>query len=62
MAEHGYTGIILKIDLSTGANTRIDTEKYTERFLGGRGTAVKIYWEETTPQVKAFDPENPLVF
>jgi aldehyde:ferredoxin oxidoreductase len=62
MSEHGYAGIILKIELSTGTTTRIDTEKYTERFLGGRGTAVKIYWEETTPQVKAFDPENPLIF
>ncbi|MEE9472817.1 MAG: aldehyde ferredoxin oxidoreductase N-terminal domain-containing protein, partial [Acidimicrobiia bacterium] len=35
---------------------------YADRFLGGRGLAAKIYWDEVPPQVKPFDPENRLIF
>jgi len=35
---------------------------YAERFLGGRGIATRIYWEEVGPGVGAFDPENRLIF
>jgi len=38
------------------------TMDYADRFLGGRGIAAKIYWDEVTPEVKAFDPENRLIF
>jgi len=38
------------------------TEAYADRFLGGRGIASKIYWDEVPPEVKAFDPENRLIF
>jgi len=38
------------------------TEYYADRFLGGRGIAAKIYWDEIPPDVKAFDPENRLIF
>jgi len=40
----------------------MSTMDYAQRFLGGRGIAAKIYWDEVPPQVKAFDPENRLVF
>jgi aldehyde:ferredoxin oxidoreductase len=59
---YGYTGKILKINLSNLNISTLETMKYTDRFLGGRGIAAKIYWEETTPEIKAFDAENPLVF
>jgi hypothetical protein len=29
--------------------------------LGGLGIGEKIYWDETVPETKAFDPENPLI-
>jgi aldehyde:ferredoxin oxidoreductase len=33
-----------------------------DRFVGGRGIAAKIYWDEVPPETKAFDPENRLMF
>jgi len=38
------------------------TMDYADRFLGGRGIAAKIYWDEVPPEVKAFGPENRLIF
>jgi aldehyde:ferredoxin oxidoreductase len=38
------------------------TMDYANRFLGGRGIATKIYWDEVPLEVKAFDPENRLIF
>lgn len=58
----GYTDRILRVDLSSGKMTNISTMNYAERFLGGRGIAAKIYWDEVSPDVKALDPENRLIF
>ena len=60
--EYGYAGKILRVDLSSGNISFMPTTDYAGRFLGGRGIAAKIYWEEVLPQVKAFDPENRLIF
>ena len=38
------------------------TAAYAGRFIGGRGIAAKIYWDEMPPKVEAFDPENRLIF
>jgi aldehyde:ferredoxin oxidoreductase len=35
---------------------------YADRFLGGRGVAAKIYWDNVKPDISAFDPENMLIF
>ena len=61
-ASPGYAGRIARVDLSTGAVTSIPTENYNQAFLGGQGIAAKIYWDEVSPQVQAFDPENRLIF
>ena len=58
----GYAGKILRADLSSGIISKLSTGDYADRFLGGRGIAAKIYWDEVLPSVKAFDPENRLVF
>ncbi len=60
--QHGYAGKILRVDLSSGSVTEIPTEDYADRFLGGRGIAAKIYWDEVSPQIDALDPENRLIF
>ncbi|GAF76323.1 unnamed protein product, partial [marine sediment metagenome] len=60
--QYGYAGEILRVDLSSGGVTRMPTVDYADRFLGGRGIAAKIYWDEVPPEVKAFDPENRLIF
>jgi len=58
----GYAGKILCVDLSTGAVTNIRTGDYSARFLGGRGIAAKVYWDEMSPQAGPYDPENRLLF
>jgi aldehyde:ferredoxin oxidoreductase len=62
MADFGYAGSILSVDLSSGCTTEMATTDYAGRFLGGRGLAAKIYWDEVPPEVQAFDPGSRLVF
>jgi len=61
-AEFGYAGKILKVDLSSASMSDIPTSDYADRFIGGRGIAAKIYWDEVPPESKAFDQENRLMF
>lgn len=62
MAGYGYAGKILRVDLSSGRISQTPTSDYSDRFLGGRGLAAKIYWDEVSPEVGAFDPENRVIF
>lgn len=63
MAEmHGWIGRILRVDLTGGRTWEVPTAPYADRFVGGRGIAARIYWEEVPPEVGAFDPENRLIF
>ena len=57
----GWCGKILNVDLSNSRVTERDTMDYAERFLGGRGIATRIYWEEVEPDAGAFDPGNRLI-
>ena len=57
---YGWTGSILRVDLSSGETSTIDTMKYVPDFIGGVGIASRIAWEELSPGVDAFDPENML--
>ena len=59
--HHGYAGEILRVDLSSGEVTSTPTPAYAPSFLGGRGIAARIYWEEVPPELGALDPENRLV-
>jgi len=61
---HGYHGVILDIDLTTGKIDRkpIPLED-TAKFVGGRGLGMKILWDRLkTPGIDALSPENPLMF
>ena len=58
----GYAGNILRVNLSDGNVNTVPTEDYADLFLGGRGIAAKIYWDEVPPRSDAFDPENRLIF
>jgi aldehyde:ferredoxin oxidoreductase len=57
----GWCGRILKIDLSNTEITELETMDYASRFLGGRGIATRLYWEEVKPDVGALDPGNCLI-
>ncbi len=58
----GWCGRILKIDLGSESVSDLDTRSYSDRFLGGRGIADRLYWELNRPEIGAFDPENHLIF
>jgi len=59
---YGYAGKILKVDLSSGSIIHMPTSDYADLFLGGRGVAAKIYWDEVPPKIEASHPENRLIF
>jgi len=59
---YGYAGKILRANLTTGEIKTVPTEDYLRRFLGGRGIAARIHWDEVPPDIHPFDPENRLVF
>jgi aldehyde:ferredoxin oxidoreductase len=61
--RYAETGYNLEIDLATGNIERVETDpKLLELHLGGLGTDVKTMWDRVSPETKAFDPENLLIF
>jgi aldehyde:ferredoxin oxidoreductase len=62
MTRFAYAGEILEVDLSSGSINKIPSAPYTERFLGGRGLAAKIYWDTVPIAARAYDPENCLIY
>ena len=62
MSENGYSGKILKVDLSEGEISSFPTVEYAGKFLGGRGISAKIYWDMVPSWAGPFDPENCLIF
>jgi len=61
MAVFGYAGKILSVDLSSGSVAGLATLDYADRFLGGKGLAAKLYWNQVPLTARAFDPENALI-
>jgi len=58
---YGWTGKILRVDLSKEKITTIDTMKYVPSLIGGLGISAMIAWEEIGPDVGPFDPDNRLM-
>ena len=62
MAElYGWMGKILRVDLTTGKISTVDTTKYVPKYVGGAGVANRIAWEEIPRGTGAFDPENKII-
>jgi len=59
----GYAGKILRVNLSTGhvKKEKLD-EKIAYNFLGGRGYAANILYDELRPGIDPLGSENKLVF
>ena len=57
----GWCGKILKVDLSSSTISELNTMDYAKRYLGGRGVATRIYYDEVKPETAAFDPDNCLM-
>ncbi|RLI80200.1 aldehyde ferredoxin oxidoreductase [Archaeoglobales archaeon] len=59
----GYHGKILKIDLSYGSSTPIDLkEEWAKAYIGGVGLAAKLLFDQITPDLDPFSPENYLAY
>jgi aldehyde:ferredoxin oxidoreductase len=58
---YGYAGRILKIDLSSRTWETVPSDPYT-RFIGGRGFAARLYWEDVPPAAGPFSEDNRLIF
>jgi len=55
-------GKILRVDLSNNSIRTEPTEKYTQRWVGGRGINTWILLNELKPEVKWSDPDNLICF
>ncbi|MFQ6052647.1 MAG: aldehyde ferredoxin oxidoreductase family protein [Candidatus Bathyarchaeia archaeon] len=59
----GWNGRILRVDLTKGKTAvwRYPADLAT-RFVGGRGLAVKLLWDELRPGTDPLSPDNMLIF
>jgi aldehyde:ferredoxin oxidoreductase len=57
----GWSGTILRVDLSTGSITRESTEKYTY-YVGGMGIGYRVMWDEVPARTHPFAEENRIIF
>ena len=58
---HSWANRILRVDLTTMRIEVQETAPYVPRFLGARGVAARICWDEYPEPVAPFDPTNPLM-
>ena len=63
MFRGGYTGKILRIDLSQGKTATVDyPAELRKKYLGGRGTAADLYFRELPAALDPLGPENKIFF
>ncbi len=63
MFRGGYTGKILRIDLSKqSAREEALPEELVKNYLGGAGFAIKYLYDEVKPGTPALDKANKLIF
>ncbi|MFC1895834.1 aldehyde ferredoxin oxidoreductase N-terminal domain-containing protein, partial [Thermodesulfobacteriota bacterium] len=60
--SYGWTGTILRVDLTRREFSTEPTMNYARRFIGGRGIQQWILFREVASHVQPFDPENLLIF
>lgn len=61
MKTYGWTGSLLNIELPAGEISTSNSLDYARDFIGGRLLAARIYWDKTSKETGALDPENPLM-
>ena len=58
----GWVGKILRVNLSTEEVKEQDLPKdLALEWIGGRGFAIKILWDELEPETDPLSPENKVV-
>ena len=59
----GWTGKLLRVDLSSGHwSVEEIPEEWRREYIGGRGLADRYLYEELDPTVDPLSPENKLIF
>ena len=58
----GWVGRILRVDLTSGRTEEQAVSDYVPDYVGGRGIAARIAWDELRPETTAFSPDNLLMF
>ena len=62
MLKGGYTGKILRVNLSNNKITLEDTnEEWAKNFIGGRGYGTRLLIEEIDPRIDPLSEENKLI-
>ena len=60
---YGWTGTILRVNLTTGDISKEPTNLDNARkFVGARGLGTKMLYDEMDPKVDPLSPENKLIF
>lgn len=60
---YGWTGTTLRVNLTTGSIKKEPTNLLTaKQFIGARGLATKILFDEIDPAIDALSPANKLIF
>lgn len=57
----GWAGKILRVNLTTGKISTVETKKYAD-YIGGMGIGYRVLFEEVPVGTKAYDPANKIVF
>ncbi len=60
---NGWVGKLLRVNL-TDSSIKVEelSGRLTDQFLGGRGLASKVLYDEVDPQVEPLSPENKIIF
>ena len=58
---HGWTNRILRVDLSDMRIQVQETAPYVPDYIGARGIAARICWDDFAEPVAPYDPESPLM-
>jgi aldehyde:ferredoxin oxidoreductase len=58
---YGWVGKLLFVDLSASRIEKRDTERYAGEYIGGRGFASRVAWDELPDGAGALDPDNILM-
>ena len=59
----GWTGTILRVDLTKGKVSREATDiKLARDYIGARGLGVRIMSDEVDPKIDPLGPDNKLIF
>ncbi len=62
VSKDPYAGKILYVNLTTGKKFIEPTEKYSKKFLGGRGINQWLLYENVKPGIDPLDPDDIIIF